>query len=62
MEEPRVEVPEKKKQWVGGKHGVKLTAAVERLEKARELAWSDDAIFLLAEMNFVSPRGCGGGG
>lgn len=40
------------RQWVGGKHGQKLMAAVERLEKAKGLVWSEDAIFLLAEMNF----------
>jgi hypothetical protein len=36
--------------------GSKLKNVVAKLEKARELAWNDDAVFLLAEMNLVSSR------
>lgn len=50
----RMEERPQQKKWVGGQHGKKLTDAVERLEKARSIAWNDDAVFLLAEMNFVS--------
>jgi len=39
---------------VAGTHGQRLKAAESLLEKAVEPAKNEDAIFLLAEMNFVS--------
>ncbi|KAI5785897.1 hypothetical protein EDC01DRAFT_661887 [Geopyxis carbonaria] len=45
LEEPAVKP-------VGGAHGRKLRTAVEKLEGARGLTKNEDAIFLLAEMNF----------
>jgi hypothetical protein len=54
LEEP-VDAPPKKAAPVGGTglFGKKLRAAVEKLEAAREIGKNEDAMYLLAQMNFV---------
>lgn len=54
LEEP-ADAPPKKSAPVGGTglFGKKLRAAVDKLETARQIGQNQDAMFLLAQMNFV---------
>lgn len=54
LEEP-ADAPPKTAAPVGGTgtFGKKLRSAVDKLESAREIGKSYDAMFLLAQMNFV---------
>ena len=45
----------KRQKKLGKTHQKRLWSAVEMLEKARDVAKDSDALFLLAEMNFVRP-------
>jgi SEL1 protein len=56
LEEPATATPPTTTAFTGA-HGKKLGTAVELLKKAAEPEHNDDAMFLLAEMNFVGGDG-----